>query len=214
MNWLRTLERKVSRYTINNLMNYIVAGQVLVFGIMFLIDASFYYNIILWRSEILRGEVWRLITFVFAPTSTQVLWFAISAYFYYIIGKTLEYTWGTTRFNLYFLFGMLGAIAAGMLTGYADNSTLLLSLFFAFAMLYPEREVLVFFVLPVKMKWLGWLSGALWAWSFLTASWVGRVGLVFSMAGFFIYFGKDFYDGIRARVRRELWRRKNRNNWR
>ncbi len=213
MDWIRKLERKFNRYAIPQLMNYVIAGQVFVFMMMFFIDASFVNNIVLWRAYVLQGQVWRLLTFVFVPTNTNILWFAISAYFYYFIGNALESTWGSFRLNLYFFIGVLGAMVSGMLFGYASNSALLTSLFLAYAMLYPEREVYLLFI-PVKVKWLGWLAGAQWAISFLQTGLAGKASLVLTMAGFIAFFGRDFWDSIRAKIRREQWKRKNRNNWR
>ncbi len=214
MDWVRRLERKLSRYTIPGIVNYIVAGQVFVFLAMLFVNGSFDSYVTLWRSAVLQGQVWRLITFVFAPMSTSPLWFAISAYFYYFIGQLLERAWGSTRLNLYIYLCVLGSIAAAMITGYASNNYLLLSLYLAYAMLYPENEVLLFFVLPVKVKWMGWLAGGMCLLSFLMGGFWVKINLLLSMAGFLIFFGKDFWNAVRAKVRREIWRNKNRKNWR
>ncbi|MFI3168562.1 MAG: Rhomboid family protein [Faecalibacterium sp.] len=214
MDWIYKLERKFSRYAIPGIVNYIVAGQVLVFLAMFFINASFGDYTALWRAYVLQGQVWRLVTFVFYPLNTSPLWFAISAYFYYFVGKMLEFTWGSFRLNLYIYITVLGAIAAAMLTGYASNSYLLLSLYLAYAMLYPEREVLLFFVLPVKVKWMGWISGGFCLLAFLLGGLGTKVNILCSMAGFLVFFGKDFWNAARAKVRRERWRHRNRKNWR
>ncbi len=214
MNWITKLERKFGRYEIHGLMNWIVAGQVFIFGVTMLIDSTFSYNFALIRSAILAGQVWRLVTFVFIPSTFSILWFAFSAYFYYIMGQSLERVWGAFRLNLYFVIGALGAIAACFLVGYVSNYVLLESLFFAYAMIYPERELLLMGILPVKVKWLAWLAAALLALDFVSASVVGKVGILFTLAGFFAFFGADFISGIKAAIRRKSWQQRNRNNWR
>ena len=109
----------------------------------------------------MHGEVWRLFTFVFIPQSTSPLGLVLTLYFYYLIGNTLENTWGDFQFNVYYLCGMLGAILAAALTGYGTSYYINLSLFFAFAMLYPDFQVLLFFIIPIKMKYMALFSGAL-----------------------------------------------------
>ncbi len=214
MDWVRKLERKFGRYAITGLMNYVVAGQVFVYGVMLLVNQYFGGYITFSRSAILQGEVWRIITFIFYPATTSIFWFVFVAYFYYFIGQLLEHTWGKFRLNLYFFLGMLGAIIAGFLFGYTSNGALLTSLFLAYAMLYPEREVLVMFILPVKVKWLGWLAGAQWLFSFLLSGLAGKAALLLGMLGFILFFGQDFWNSGRAKIRREIWRHKNRKNWR
>lgn len=215
MDWVRKLERKFSRYTIPGIVNYIVAGQVFVYLAMFFVDASFSGYVALYRYYLLQGQVWRLVTFVFVPISTSSpLWFALSAYFYYFIGRLLEATWGYTRLGIYIYIAMLGGIVAALLTGYASNYYVLLSLYLAYAMLYPEREILLFFILPVKMKWMGWIAGGLCLFNFVLGGFGTKLNILCSMAAFLVFFGKDFWSAGRAKVRREIWRHRNRKNWR
>ena len=103
-------------------------------------------------AAVMHGEVWRLLTFVFIPQSTSPLGLVLTLYFYYLIGNTLENTWGDFQFNVYYLCGMLGAILAAALTGYGTSYYINLSLVFAFAKLYPDFQVLLFLLIPRKMK--------------------------------------------------------------
>lgn len=108
---------------------------------------------------ILHGQVWRLISFIFIPPSSGIL-AIISFYFYYLIGNTLEASWGTAKFSLYFFTGVILSIICGfVLYFFRINISLnahyiYLSLFFSFAALYPDMQVLLFFIIPIKMKWL------------------------------------------------------------
>ena len=191
-NWLNKLERSIRRYTIPRLMQYLCIGMLGVFILDYLPglgSASFFLMFI--RERILRGEIWRLITFIFLPTSDNIVWFLLSLYFYYFLGTTLENHWGTAKFNLYYLIGILGNILAGFLTGYATNVYLNLSLLLSFAVLYPEMEFMIFFVLPVKAKWLGMIDGALLIALFLQADWGGKLSLVLSLLPFLLFFGKQ-----------------------
>ena len=96
------------------------------------------------------------------------------------------------------------------LTGYADTYCLSLSLLLAFAMLYPEVQVLLFFVIPIQVKYFGWFAAALWALSFLGSGMMGKLNDLLCMLNFVVFFGPQAWRSVRAWVRREQWKRKNR----
>ena len=111
---------------------------------------------------------------------------------------------------LIFLLGMIGTALGCLVTGIpADTYCLSLSLLLAFAMLYPEVQVLLFFVIPIKVKYFGLFAGALWAFSFLMATPLGKVNYLLGMLGFVVFFGPQAGRSVRAWVRREQWKRKN-----
>lgn len=162
------LERKFRKYAIPNLMYYIIilyaVGWVLqVFAV------GFYESYLcLDPTRILRGQIWRLVTFIIYPPSTNIFYFLIGLYLYYSIGKTLEYQWGTFRFNLYFFTGVLLHIVAAFICCYVFRANLGVmfgtyylnfSLFFAYAATYPDATFLLFFFIPIKAKWLGIING-------------------------------------------------------
>ena len=214
MSWLDKLERRYGRFYISNLMLWVVGGQLVVWLLVMLVDFRVYPMLTLSRWELLHGQVWRLVSFIFLPPlSANPLLVALSLYFDYIIGVSLERQWGGFCFNVFFLAGMLGSIAAALLVGSADNSALGLSLFFAFAMLFPEAQVLLFYVLPVKVKWLGWIAAGLYLWQLLTASLTGKASLLLGMAGFLLFFGRSLFDQARRSIvnyrRRQQWK----NQW-
>ena len=162
MKWVYKLERKFGRICIPHLMLVIIAGQAMVYLANLLNpDILLLSRFSLNWAAVMHGEVWRLFTFVFIPQSTSPLGLVLTLYFYYLIGNTLENTWGDFQFNVYYLCGMLGAILAAALTGYGTSYYINLSLFFAFAMLYPDFQVLLFFIIPIKMKYMALFSGAL-----------------------------------------------------
>ena len=160
--WVYRLERRFGRICIQNLMLVIIVGQAMVYLATVLTPGlGLVSQLSLSWPAVMRGQVWRLLTFVFIPETFQPFGLLLSLYFYYLVGHTLEQTWGDFRFNVYYLLGMVGAIVSAVITGSASSYYLNLSLFFAFATLYPDFQVLVLFILPVKMKYLGLLSAAL-----------------------------------------------------
>ena len=176
MNWMNKLERKFGRYAIPNLMYYIII--LYAFGFLLgLFAPNFYYQYLsLDAAAILQGQVWRILTFIIQPPNTSI-WFVIfTLYLYYMIGRELEYVWGTFRFNLYFFMGVLLHVVAAMLTYFVtgvslpmDTYYLNMSLFFAYAAVYPNQQFYLFMVLPIKVKYLAWLDAAYFAYAIIQA---------------------------------------------
>lgn len=167
MNWFNRLERKYSRYAIKNLMYYIIA----LYALGFIIDLFFpgvyaaYFS--LNAEAILHGQVWRIVTFIIQPPTTSVIFILFSLYLYYMIGSVLERSWGAFRFNVYFFMGVfLHVIAAIIIFVMFDKNLELntyylnMALFMAFATIQPDMQLLLFFVIPIKIKWLAYLDGA------------------------------------------------------
>ena len=166
MNWLDKLERKFGRYAIHNLMYYIIVLYVAGLVLQLFVPEFYYQYLCLDVPAILRGQVWRVVTFIIQPPQTSYLFMVFALYLYYMLGKSLEQTWGAFRFNLYFFAGMLfhviAAFAAYFITGFSfplGTWYLNMSLFFAFAAIYPDMQFYLFFAIPIKAKWLGWLDG-------------------------------------------------------
>ena len=211
-NWLNRLERKYGRFGIPNLTNILVAGQILVFAIELFVNAAVTGYLGLNRYFLLSGEIWRIITFVFIPFSGgSLLSIVLGIYFTWFVGTALEREWGDFRYTVYFLTGMLGTVLACLLTGGAASTYCLsLSLLLAFAMLYPEVQVLLFFVIPIRVKYFGIFAAVLWVFSFLGASLPGKLDYLLSMLNVWLFFAPMAYRSLRAWVRREQWKRKNR----
>jgi len=167
MTWFSKLERKYGKYAIKNLMFYIIA--LYAFG--FIINKFFplvyaaYFS--LDAHAILQGQIWRIATFIIQPPTNNFIFILFSLYLYYMIGNVLESTWGSFKFNVYFFMGVLlqvfAAIAIYLIFGliFPLNTYFInLALFMAFATIMPDHEFLVFFILPVKVKWLAYLDVA------------------------------------------------------
>lgn len=194
------LERKLRRYTISDLMKYIVIGQGLVYILMYVwpsLGNALYYYLPLTRMTLLTGQIWRLITFVFAPPASSPIFAFFALYFYYMIGTALESRWGKVKFNLYYAVGMACAWIACLLTGYASNTYLNLSLFFAFAAMFPNEEVYLFGILPVKMKYLALVDVVIYLQQFITGSASTRVTIVLCLLNVILFLGGDLLHTLR-----------------
>ena len=191
------------RFGIPNLMRVIVIGNVAVYVLMLLTqanDANALSFLTFNLNALLHGEVWRLVTFVFVPAYSSPFALLISLYFYYWIGSTLERQWGTAKFNLYYISGalltVLGVVLASLITGNpyltaAGTGYVNLSMFFAFAFLFPDTQVLLFFIIPIKMKWLAYLDAALFAYDvvrcLMAGNWGGALLPVIALLNFAVF---------------------------
>ena len=207
MTLLDYLERRYGRFAIPGLLRIVVALTALVY-LLALFNPGFLSFLTLEPGRILKGEVWRLVTYIFIPRSIgapgsmmQPLWLLIALWFLLFIGDRLEHAWGAFRLNLYFLVGMIGTTIAAFLFGAQfSNAMLASSLFFAFASFYPEEVIYIMFILPVKVKWLAWVSAGLLLLGFLTSPNSYRMALVAALANYFLFFGPDLVRAARQRL--------------
>lgn len=178
MDWINKLERKFGRYAIHNLMFYISILYALGFVIMEFAPMFYFQYLAMDVNAILHGQIWRLFTFIIYPPSTNLFFVLISIYLYYSIGQALEYVWGAFRFNLYFFMGVLLHIVAAFITYFVFHVSFLsmmgatylnLSLFFAYATMYPNQQFVLFFVLPIKAKHLAWIDAIYFGYTILQA---------------------------------------------
>ena len=209
--WIDKLERKIGKHTIHNLMTYIVAGMSVVFVLDYFVyaqnEVSFGSFIIFDRDAVMSGQVWRLLSFVFFPPDFSPIFIIFSLYLYWLIGTSLERAWGSFKFNFYYICGIIGAVISGMITGYATNVYLNLSLFLAFSIIYPDYELLIFFFLPIKVKYLAILDAAGLIFLLIVDSWPGKLALLFAMFNLILFFGGDFINRIKNIYRRYKFRR-------
>ena len=151
------------RFGLSNLMLYIGVGQIFVWVLELLFPMVIFW-LPLYAPLVLRGQIWRLVTFVFIPNSQNPFYLLIGCYFYFWIGQMLEREWGTAKFNLFYLCGVALTAVYGMVSGLLANYAFVfssaniyyvnLSIFLIIATYYGEMQVLLFFVVPIKMKWM------------------------------------------------------------
>lgn len=209
MKFLNKLERKFGRFAIHNLMLYIILLNGVGMILNMLYPQSVWY--FQWSMPlILRGQVWRLISFILVPYDSNPVSFLIYAFLYYSISQCLERTWGAFRMNLYILTGLLGTILAGALVyavfrtdTYMSISYLSNSLFLALAATYPDVQFLLFFIIPVKAKWMALFSVVMYlyelmqivnSYGWMPYGFATLIVIVFSLLNFILYFlsSRDF----------------------
>ena len=166
MNLLNKLERKFGKYAIPNLMYYVVILYAIGLVVSTLAPQVYMEFLMLDASKILRGQIWRCVTFLMWPMSGGLFINVLVIYCYYNMGRVLEYMWGSFRFNLYFLIGVIGHVLAAIIIYLAFGIVypltaeyLNFSLFFAYAMTFPDNQFLLFLVIPIKAKWLALFDG-------------------------------------------------------
>ena len=192
---LSKLKLRFGKYTVENLMLVLCAGQVIVFFADLMTRG--WASDLLWLSwsDVMHGQVWRLLTFVFLPESSTLLSLLISVYFYYFIGGTLENEWGSFNFNCYYLLGMICNIVAAVFTGFGTSYYLNLTLFFAFSMLYPEFQLLLFYIIPVKAKWIAVMDALFYLYEFIMYPSL-RLNMILSLIPLFLFFWDDIISAF------------------
>lgn len=205
MNWLNKLERKFGRYAITNLSAWLIGGYVV--GYMLLLAApNVLQYLTLEPALILKGQVWRMVTWVLMPPEQLGIFTFIMLFLYYSLGTTLEKTWGTFRYNLYIFSGILFTVIGAMLMyaisalfGFYMPATVSvgnmfstyyinMSIFLAFAACYPDMKVMLYFIIPIKIKWLAWFDGAYLLLLILVGGWITRVAIIASVLNFIVFF--------------------------
>ena len=183
-------------FGIPNLMRYLTIANV-VFWVMNMINRPFLSYMLFNPALIQHGQVWRLVSFLFVPPSTGVLALLVF-YFYYWIGSTLEKQWGTGQFTIYFFTGVVLTVLYGFLvywiTGKAvtlDSSYLYLSMFFSFAALFPDMQVLFMFFIPVKMKYLAIVDAAFFLYAMVTTPFPENLVPLVAVLNFLIFCGGE-----------------------
>ena len=167
MRWVERYCVRHPRFGVENLMRYLIIGNAVVW-LLTLMDrtGTVRYFLALNPQMILRGQIWRLVTFVLIP-DTGGIWGLLFLYFYYFIGTSMEREWGQAKFNMYFLAGMVFTILYAFLVYLFGGITMsigaefiYLSMFFSFATYYPDQRVLFMYIIPIKIKWLAVANAA------------------------------------------------------
>ena len=195
------------RLGIPGLMRYIVGANAVLFALSLFAGYGTMDFLTLDAAAVLRGEIWRIVTYVLLPTDGGVF-LLIALMFYYWLGGSLERMWGSTKFTFYYVSGTLltalGAVIAYLIDGFSIPISgavhVNMAMFFAYALSFPEHRVYVFFFIPVKMKWLAVLDGIYFAAGVFNYAGAGLWGLalmpVIAILNFFIFFAPDFRRGV------------------
>jgi len=203
MNFLARLERRFGHIGIPNLMLYVVGGRAIAW-LLSLSDPSFPQYLELDAAGVRRGELWRLLTYIFMPSPGGGLFVILALYSIYWIGALVEAMWGTFRFTLFYAIGVLANAAAFVAFDWHAGRPFWLdtSLFLAAATLVPDMTILLF-IIPVRMKWLGWLDAAFLAITVAGSDTATRVSILIAFANYVIFFWPEIM-GTPARIRGAL----------
>ena len=216
-------EKKFGRYAIPNLTLILILSYVAGYVIELLGSAAgvnMLGFLTLDPYRILHGQIWRLVTWVIVPPDSFDVFTIIMLYFYYSLGTTLERTWGTYRYNVYIFSGILFTVVGSFLCmgvvylmygnlpteiaysyfysgSYAFSTYYInLSIFLAFAATYPDMQVLLMFVIPVKVKWMGILDAVLMLYYVIKGGVFTKFAIIASLLNFVLY----FYRMHRSRI--------------
>ncbi len=183
---------------IPNLMLYISLGCGLVYLMTQVTQNPILYELLVFdRAKILQGQVWRLISYPLTFYSGNILLMFVALMCYYSLGRAMENLWGTLRFNLFYLCGVVMMDVYCMIFGgQADVTYLNLSLFLSYATLYPDSQFLLFFIIPVKAWIFALVDLAIVVYGFLAYPFPYNFFSVVSLANYFLFFGKDVLNVI------------------
>lgn len=206
--WLDKLERKIGWLRIPGLIRYVIAIQLVGTLIGLTYPEVYVRYFMLDFSAVARGEVWRLFTFIFCPVIDSInvfdiIFLAIELYLYYMIGNSLENIWGSFKFTLYYMSGYLLMVIAGLIlyigTGepywFSGLEYINESLFLAFAVLFPDMEFLLYFIIPIKAKWFALFYAAIMVvtiYGYISEGsfygYINAIAIIVSMLNFLIFF--------------------------
>jgi hypothetical protein len=217
MSLFSKLNARFGRFAVPNLTLILIGGQVFLYLASRINPAQaggdVLDNVRLFPAEVLQGEVWRLVTFVFDPPTPNLLFAFFFWYLFYLFGTTLEQSWGTFRYNVFLAIGYMATVAMSLIVCWVDgvndpanNGFLYGTVFLAFAKLYPDFVLSIFFVLPVKVKWLAFFQWCIYGLTFLSAlsagEWMTCGMVVASVLNYLLFFGRDIWRDLKQGHRR------------
>ena len=197
-------------FGLTNLMLYIVIGNAAAFFLLRMTGGQAIQYLYFDWGLVLRGQLWRLVTFLFVPGNTDPFSLILSLYFMYFIGSMLEREWGTPKFNLFYLSGVVLTLLTGIISHYAFGYGVLMgayyvgmSMFLAFAALYPDARLMLLYIIPVKAKWLALADVALFTVDVVSAllrgAYVSALLPVVAMLNVVVFFWCEIADLIARR---------------
>ena len=205
MSWIDRAERKFGRYAIPRIVRPILAMQALLYVLLLVTNGRMYTSdginpesleakLVLNPGAIMDGEVWRVASFIFVPPVQSAIFFVIGLMFTLFVSESLEQLWGAFRMNVYVIGGMFFLVAGAFMLSVDSyispgltSGMLAMSLFLAFAVLFPDYEILAMMVIPIKAKWLGLITAGLLALQFSNYMWLGRLYMIIGLMNFLVF---------------------------
>ncbi|MDR0901145.1 MAG: rhomboid family intramembrane serine protease [Opitutaceae bacterium] len=207
MSWLHRIERRLEPFAIRNITVCIVAGQALLL-VASLLGIIHYEDLFFIPARAINGEWWRFVTLVFLPpfaaSNLDIVFAAFALYLLFMFGTALESQWSALRYNLFLLAGYALTVGLAFVTpGYpATNTFIAGSIFLAFAFLFPDFVLSLFFILPVKIKWIALFTWLMYGYGFVTGGLATRLAIIASVGNFLLFFARDIWQNIRRGRRR------------
>jgi hypothetical protein len=200
---LKPIRRTLRQMAIPDLTVYLVMGQ----GLCFLIGRArpdLLERLMLIPARVLEGEWWRVFTFIFYPPTLNPLWLFFVLSFFFMMGTALERLWGTASYNLYLLIGYAATAGVAFLFPEAPTTGLFIqsSVFFAFAFVYPDYPIRLYFLVPIPAKWLALIDAVLVGMAFTFGSWQTKVLILASVLNFLVFFRKEIREHAKMSRRR------------
>lgn len=199
--WILKLEQKAAWLRIPFLGYLLILAQLLGLFLIYQnpdLEIRFYLD----PKAVFQGEIWRVFTFMFIPLTKDFLSIFLWWFLYYIL-KSLKKQWGNFKLSLYFLIGWLGVVLSSLVLGVKVDSFLLLlsTFFFAIASLNQTYEVLFFFILPIKIKWIAiFFAIVLFLQQTFFGSWLYTFHLLISCSNYFLFFGPSIFRFLKREV--------------
>ena len=196
INFFNKLEYKYGKYAVRNLNVYLAAIYLVGLVIMTLDPMYYYNNLSLNIAKILSGQIWRIITFIFYPPLISYYMFLslLSIYIYYSLSRSLLMIWSDFKFQMYIICGMLGHFLGGLLIYLITGQNVVLtpdyltfSIFIAFALSFPNSVFLLFFIIPIKAKYLGYFELAVYLFYFVVGGLNTKIAIACSLINVFIF---------------------------
>ena len=207
MKFLHQLEHRCPWIAVPGLIRFVALFNALVF-LLHLIAPGYESVLTLNREAVLHGEVWRLVTWIFIPETFQPFWILFALLFLWFLGDGLEEGIGAFRTTAFYVTGMIGCTAVALFFGsYGANTFLNLSLLYAFATLHPDYQVLLFFIIPIRIGWLALVSCLLMALGALTQPHAAQAAFVVTLLNYFLFFGPLLlfkYSHAKGRVPKKM----------
>ena len=200
MSIISTLESKLGRFAIPSIIRVIALFQVLNW---FLIQAvpDFQYWLVFDKEAILAGQVWRIFSYVLLPGGLNIIWLLFGVMYMWMLSDGLESEWGAFRVNLYLLAGIFFAAIGGFISEMPSTGWILwASVLLAFAYYFPDHEILFYMIVPLKVRWVGWITMASLGFYFLGQPEM-RVPIFFGLINYFIVFLPGFMKDAGKRAK-------------
>ena len=144
---MERLERKFGKYAIKNLMLHIMILNAIMYVVAYVFRQNEILSYLVLNPDlVVKGQIWRIFTFVMVPPAMSIFWIVFVLYFYYFIGSGLQSAWGDFKFNVYYFLGVLLTAAVSMVSGVTVDGTFLNIAVFWFC--YPLSQyagVIIFY---------------------------------------------------------------------